>query len=391
MKFAASQTVINAPFPVKQFGHISQVTELSEYHDDLHARLLYLEDESTAWLSISADNIEMEIDVQKKIEKELVAFFDKPLHVTLSCTHSHHCCDPENPIYVQFFIDKVVQCAKEMHIKEMGNLTISYTTAYFDGVGKSRISHHEADSLQVDLFQIKQEEKELANIIIHNVHPTILFSTTPYFSAEYPGYLLQRLNETEPNVFHTFLNGAAGDTSTRFTRTCQTYASVERLGEKLFNKVMELKKEEKTSVPLQLAYVSEIIPLNHQFHPIDMSKMPSNLSAREIETIGYGQIMRQRLKDSPEALKKEVLLSCMDFGGPRIVFAPNEMFSWYRTQVDDSFCALVCYSNGHAPYITGPGQYLLTYETFTDTLTDESKLRIISFLQRYGQKQEKNQ
>ena len=149
---------------------------------------------------------------------------------------------------------------------------------------------------------------------------------------------------------------------------------------------MEMKNEELPSVPLKLSFMSETVYMDHQFNPIDMSKMPSNLSEREIETIGYGQIMRQRLKDAPEKLKKEVFLSCICFGDYRIVFAPNEMFSWWRTQVDDSFCALVCYSNGHAPYITGPGQYLLTYETFTDTITDETKYRIASVLNKWGKK-----
>ena len=384
MRFGTSQTIINAPFPVKQFGHITQVTELSEYHDDLHARLLYLEDGKTAWLHISADNLEFQRDVQMTLQKELRKHFSNNLHVTLSCTHSHHCCDPENPKYVDFFIETVLSCAKEMVIEEVGDLTISYSTSPFDGVGRSRISNHEAESLQVDLFQIKKEGKNIAEIIVHNVHPTILFSTHPFFSAEYPGYLLKKLNEAEPDVFHTFMNGAAGDTSTRFTRTSQDYDSVELLGGKLFTKVMEMKQETLPEMPIHLSFVSEMIPQEHQFNPIDMSKMPSNLSEREIETIGYGQIMRQRLKDAPETLKKDVLFSCIHFGGPRIIFVPNEMFSWYRTQVDDRFTALVCYSNGQSPYITAPGQYLLTYETFTDTLTDETKQHLIAVLNKWG-------
>ena len=384
MRFGTSQILINAPFPVKQYGHITQITELSEYHDDLYARLLYLQDEKTAWLHISADNLEFEYKVQSTLEDKLKEFFTPDLHVTLSCTHAHHCCDSENERYVAFFIDQVISCAKQMKIEEIGDLTISYSTSFFDGVGKSRISNHEAESLQVDLFQIRKDEKILAELIIHNVHPTILYAATPYFSAEYPGYLLKCMNEAEPDVFHTFMNGAAGDTSTRFTRKCQTYDSVELLGGNLFRKVMEMKQEPIPSVPLKLNFTSEIIPLNHQFNPIDMSNMPPNLSEREIETIGYGQIMRQRLKDKPENLKKEVLFTCINFGGPRIIFVPNEMFSWYRTQVDDSFCALVCYSNGQAPYITGPGQYLLTYETFTDTLTDETKQRLVSMLNNWG-------
>ena len=384
MRFGTTQTIINAPFPVKQSGHIQQVTELTEYHDDLHARLLYLENQDTAWLHISVDTIEFKLYVQETLEKELRNILHPELHVTVSGTHSHYCCDPFNENYIEFLLKTIVEAASSMEIKEMGDLTISYSTCPFEGVGTSRISNHVAESVQVDLFQIKKDGTSLADIVVHNVHPTVLYATTPYFSAEYPGYLLKCMNEAEPDVFHTFMNGPAGDISTRFTRKCQTYESVELLGRNLYEKVMEMKQEPVPAVPLNLSFISTVIPLEHQFNPIDMSKLPQNLTDRELETIGFGQIVRQQLKESPEQWDKENLFSCINFGGPRIIFVPNEMFSWYRTQVDDCICALVCYSNGQSPYITAPGKYLLTYETFTDTLTDETKQKLVSVLNKWG-------
>ena len=384
MRFGTTQVIINAPFPVKQSGHMQQVTELMEYHDNLHARLLYLENQNTSWLHISIDSIQFKLYFQQTLENELKNILRNDLHVTVSGTHSHYCCDPLNERYIEFLLKTIIEAASSMEIKEMGDLTISYSTCPFEGVGKSRISNHTAESVQVDLFQIKKDGKSLADIVVHNVHPTVLYATTPYFSAEYPGYLLKCMNEAEPDVFHTFMNGPAGDISTRFTRKCQTYESVELLGRNLYEKVMEMKQEELPEVPLKLSFDSTIIPLEHQFHPIDMSKLPQNLTDRELETIGFGQIVRQQLKESPEQLEKENLFSCVNFGGPRIIFVPNEMFSWYRTQVNDRFCALVCYSNGQSPYITAPGKYLLTYETFTDTLTDETKQKLCAVLHQYG-------
>lgn len=384
MRFATNIITINAPFPIKQYGHLVQVLELEEYHDDLHARLLYLEDENVAWLHVSADNLQFKLNVQKEIQKQLREFLHPALHVTVSCTHAHHCCDSEEKKYCDFFIQKVVEAAKELKIQDVGELTVSYTTSFFDEVGKSRISNHEADALQVDLFQIKKEEKVLAEIIVHNVHPTILFATSSFFSSEFPGYTLRRLNEVEPDVFHTYMSGPSGDISTRFTRTCQTYNSVEYLGDKLFNKLQSMKEEKLESFPIKLSFAQEVISIDHQFQPIDLSMMPENLSDREIETIGYGQIMRERLKEHPENLIQEAVFSCINFNGPRIIFEPIEMFSYYRTEVDLNTTALVCYSNGCGPYITGPGQYLLTYETFTDTLTDETKKRLIDTLHKWG-------
>ena len=285
---------------------------------------------------------------------------------------------------MQYFTDTVVEAAKNLKIREMGELTVSYQTESFDKLGKSRISHHVSESVQVDLIRIWQKEKAVADIVIHNVHPTTLYANEPYFSAEYPGYLMRCMQREEPEVFHTFMQGAAGDNSTRFTRSAQNYEAMEELAELLQKQVQKMKQQAVKTRPMRLSIEERIIPLSHTFAPIDMGAMPEDLSEREKLTIGYGQIMRKRLEDAPGKLKKEILLSCVDLGGIRIVFVPNEMFSWWRTQVDDSFCALVCYSNGDAPYMTGPGQYLLTYETFTDTVTDASKEQIRSVIRQWG-------
>lgn len=384
MRFATSRININPPFPVKQAGHLSQVDKISTVHDDLEARAMYLENEEMIWLHVSVDNLGIKIKVQNEVEKQLNAYYNKETHVTISTTHSHHCGDSGDEKYAAFIQEKILDMAKSLKIEEMDDLQITYQSVFFDQVGKSRISHHVSDSVHIDLFEIKNGEKLLADIIVHNVHPTILQANTPYFSSEYPGYVLRKLNETEPDVFHTFIQGPAGDNSTRFTRPSQDYSAVEALGEKLFAKLLEMKKEKLTSHPLKLSFQSKTISLEHEFNPIDLGEMPSDLSEREKETIGYGQIMRQRLKDHPENLRKESVFSQVDFGSCRIIFVPNEMFSWYRTQVNHELCALGCYSNGYAPYICGPDQHLLTYETFTDTVTKNKKQEIVHLLNTWG-------
>jgi len=384
MKFGSVSVVINPPFPVKQAGHIIQVDEIFTVHDDLHARLLYLEGEGVAWLHVSADSLGLPLCVQETLEQELSLYWNKPINVTVSATHAHHCCDPENEGYLTFFMETVLNAAKNMRIREVGELAVSYRSQDFDELGKSRISNHKADAVKLDLIQILSGDTILAEIIVHNVHPTVLYAKHPFFSAEYPGYVLQRLHGRKPEIFHTFMQGPAGDTSTRFTRKSQDYDSVIELGEKMVHKILEMKTQEAVPIPLKLSLEKKVLPLQHEFQPIDMSKMPTELSEREQITMSYGPILREQLKEHPEKLEKEILLTMIDFGGPRIIFAPNEMFSWWRTLLDASRCTLVCYSNGAAPYLTGPGQYLLTYETFTDTVTDESKEQIVKVIRSWN-------
>lgn len=383
MRFATTRTIINPPFPVKQAGHLLQVTPITEVHDNLEARILYLENEHCCWIHISADNLQFEYTMQKSLEDKLRAYYGKPLHVTLSTTHSHHCADGENPEYFEYFKKTVLEAAMNLEIREE-ELYIHYQTALFEGTGKSRISHHQAET-RLGLIEIRNQEKRLADITIYNVHPTVLYATTPYFSADYVGWYLHCCNENDPDVFHTWMSGPAGDTSTRFTRTSQDYSSVKMLGSLLFEQVQNMKDKPLAFVPMTLNYTETVLHLNHEMGPVDFSLMPQDLSERELETIEYGKIMREKLQDHPEQMRHDYLYSKVDLGAVRLIFAPNEMFSWWHTPLNREAAALVCYSNGWAHYLTGPDQHLITYETFTDTINRESKLKIADLFKKWGQ------
>lgn len=383
MKFATKVICINPLEPVKQAGHMTQTELISTVHDDLHARILYLE-QDVIWIHVSIDNLGFPRDFQDELQSKLSAHFTKPMHITVSCTHSHHCVNPRDVDYRNMVLDEVKEAIHSLSIEEIEDIQVSYQSCYFDQVGKSRISNHTAEHIYVDLIELSAQGRVLADLIIHNVHPTILFATTPYFSAEYPGYVLNQLNKKEPEVFHTFMQGADGDISTRFTRKGQDYEAVEDLGNHLLNQLLSMKQNAKPQFPCHLTFDSTIIDLEHEFEPIDMGEIPDNITDREKETIGYGQIMRQRLKDHPETLVQNIMLSRVGLGSISIIYMPNEMFSWYLGQVDKSKTSIACYSNGYAPYVTGIGSKLLTYETFTDTMTQQTKEKIVDQIQAWG-------
>jgi hypothetical protein len=181
------------------------------------------------------------------------------------------------------------------------------------------------------------------------------------------------------------MQGAAGDVSTRFTRPSQDYAAVRALGDEMVKEVERLMANEVEVVPFdKIVYASEVLPLEHEFNPIDLSNIPANLTPRELETIQQGVIMRENLSKKLENLVKQVKLSKMDFGPYTIVFCPNEAFSSYIDCVDTKRSALVAYSNGYSPYITGINDNFITYEKFTDTVTVEAKQELMKVLEKYG-------
>ena len=384
MKLAYSTICINPNKPTRQEGFLYQVNPIYNFHDDLHARIVAFENENEIVYLISGDTIGFPISMQDSLEHILQQKTDKKVHVTLCATHTHFGAETKDHRYQGEFIEKVVYAIEYLQFTEYDNLEISYQCVPFEKVGTSRISNHKANVL-LQLFTIYHKKHPLVQMIVHNCHPTIHHGETPYFTSEYPGYVLQELRRLYPNTYFTFLQGAAGDVSTRFTRSSQDYASVITLGNHMVEEIDRLMKEDKEYHPFnQFAYACTYVPMTHEFHPIDLSNIPANLSERELFTINEGVIMREALSKHLETLDKQVMVSKLDLGKNTLVFMPNEAFSSYIDCIDITRSALVAYSNGASPYITGINDNFITYEKFTDTVTVEAKQELMKVLEEYG-------
>ncbi|MBR0385916.1 MAG: hypothetical protein IJI05_05145 [Erysipelotrichaceae bacterium] len=385
MRYAFSQVVINPQKPVKQAGFIQQVDPISEVHDDLHARILALDDDKRILVHVSCDLLGIRIDFQRQLAKDLAHCFDKPFDLVVSTTHTHFAGDTSNDEYYQQLYRQISAGIEALEFQSAETITVSWRHIPCDGVvGTSRISHHKANVV-LGVAELKADGKKIGEIIYHNCHPTVMSGAdTHFFSAEYPGYVLGKLSEKEPGQFFTYMQGSSGDISTRFTRSGQTYPCVEELGDRLVNKIAEAEAIAAEEQLLQLSFDSITIPCEHEFSEIHFDEIPDYATERELETIGYGKIMRQRLKDNPERLQKESTISAAGLGPVTFVFAPNELFSGYLKYVNLDKAALVCYSNGYSPYVTPIDEKLLTYETFTDTLTRETKQKVADAITRFG-------
>ena len=84
------------------------------------------------------------------------------------------------------------------------------------------------------------------------------------------------------------------------------------------------------------------------------------------------------MKQSNDIIKKPIY--SWNLGAVKIVFVPNEIFSAYMSPLDLSKTILVSYSNGYGPYILPIGFPYLTYEMFTDTLTVQTKEKLMKII-----------
>lgn len=385
MKYAFKKINIEAPFPTTQCGHSCQVDELFEYHDHLYCRCLGFKDDNNWIIHLSMDLLAFDNNHRNMLQDKLREYYhDDNLHLITSTTHTHYANSVRTNKYVDYLFDLLVNEVTKMEYVDKNDITTTYQRLHTNAVGKSRISGYETNNEYLCLIRFFEQDHNFLNIVYNNCHPTILHANVPYFSSEYPGYVLKKLEDNYEGVDFTFLQGAAGDISSRFVRDGQTYESLMKLGDNLFDEIVSLMKQEPARVPLKLDYKEVYVPYEHEFTPIDLSNVRTDLSDREKETIRIGQQQREKLKEEASKIFGRLapggLIVGLDIGSVKLVFFPNEIFSEYMNYLDLDKEMLISYSNGYGPYVLPIDFKHITYEMFTDTLTRDTKLRIIETL-----------
>ncbi len=386
MKIGYKEICINPVKPVKQAGFIEQVNDVFTFHDDLYARILGLADHKREIYLCSLDNLGVSegLQLQQELVEKYRKYTGKEAVIQISCTHDHFAGYAGDKNYYKQLSTQLWNAIKNFEFKQT-RLFISHKHEFFDEVGKSRISHHEAKNIFLDLFEIFDKEKRLGTIIVYNCHPTILSGNTPYFSSEYPGYIIKRLKEIYPGEFFTFFQGAAGDISTRFTRTSQDYSAVEFLGNKLVHEINKLSGQKTSKTEIEnMTYEKHIFGMEFETKPIKLSNIPDDLTEREKETIKVGQEIRKKYLASKKKLDTEITISKLTLGGYNLIFSPKETFSSYIDAINTKKSVLICYTNGYSPYIVDIGFKGITYELFTDITTEETKIRMYKLLEDLG-------
>lgn len=384
MKLALKKFKINAPFPTTQCGHMTQTFLVDEFKDDLFGRIASISDNEQVYIHIVFDLLGLKETFQNRIKDHLSKTMKTPFTLVVSSTHTHYAHDNQNKEFLDYLYDITIKEIDALEYHEYDQLYVRYYQELFNKVGRSRISGYESNLERLGVTEIaldSQGEKVLLNLVVHNVHPTILSADVKFFSSEFPGRALRELEKKHPEQFFIYCTGAAGDISTRFTRDDQTYDSVRKLGDVLAEEIEQIKTRKEGFVPLKFSVKSVEVPYEHEIKDIDISRLRDGLSERELITVNYGKIIREKMKGKEDTLEKHALITAVKLSGLTLIYFPNELFSDYLNNVDLSRTMVITYSNGYAPYILPIGFKYITYEMFLDTLSDKTKVAIAETLQ----------
>lgn len=126
-------------------------------------------------------------------------------------------------------------------------VTVAVGTGHLKGLGSNRRDPTGPFDDTVTVLKVNGENGKVEGLIVnYTCHPTVLSAANYLISGDYPSFMQEALLRFYPGCTPMFLQGAAGDVSTRHTRRASTLEEACRLGELLAGKVIEVASRAQT-------------------------------------------------------------------------------------------------------------------------------------------------
>ncbi len=230
-------------------GYIARDGALSTgTHDDLEAALVVLDDgaRSVAWLALDAIGVTAALSA--RLRDAVVAGFGDTggpaadaVMVCASHTHSaplgwSGSIHPGHPgeassAMVAELCNRVEALASELARRPAVPVTAEWLLVGVTGLGGNRLSPDGPHDDRAGVLVLRDAAGAAAAMLVDfATHPTVLGPANLLWSADWPGAAREQLRTALGGTVVAFLQGAAGDVSTRFTRRAADFAEATRLG-----------------------------------------------------------------------------------------------------------------------------------------------------------------
>lgn len=393
MNIAFKKIDITPHLPVQLSGY-GKLQIAYEVHDNLYARIFLFKDENQDQelllvqldLAIFDDYLLNLISEKTNVPKE---------RLIVCSTHTHSGpggtidtyegllvgLDSDiggylNPEYC-WRIASDIGCATAQLKEELKPCTLRIYKGIVDGIGTNR--HDPEMDCDKDAFvlELTTEEKK-ALITRFSCHGTVLHEENLLVSADFPGFIEPHFTDEYELV--AFINGSAGDMSSRFTRKECSFAECERFGKLAADQLKEIMKQD---VPV---YKDFSINYKQAVFTVPTKKVDSEKEAKEKVEAAKKNLEEGILKNlDPTEIRLlesyvegagNALLSCRAFSkfssidvnvsalelpDLTIVFTPVEMFSVLSNKLKKYGLEFVSYTNGFKGYLPDENAYEKNY------------------------------
>lgn len=387
-------------------GYRERAGSAEGMHDPLFARALAFESSTGGLIMIALDVLAVDDDLVAAIRREVTSRMEEvpAARVVICATHTHS--GPSGIFATLEDYDRIL--AGEIACKSARAAVAAWESRRPGrlGAGACKIngvaSNREDPARVFDpvLRVLKLEDvrgNPIACVFNYACHPTVLDPKNLLFSRDWPGYTVDVMEASEGTVgMAMFVNGAAADVSTRYTRNASSFDEAERLGRIVAEGALSLAGGIECTATPEISVSRSMLMLPRR-RPVSLESARSalELARREVDSLRAcgnaspgdikraesvvlaWQVVLDRQRDlsadppcednrDTAALDRHVMtdISIVDFKDAVIVFLPGEVSAETgmrirqrvagvrRSDVDRVW--LVGYANGHIGYVVRP-------------------------------------
>lgn len=365
IKFGFASQKITPEIGVQLAGFLGN-RESVGVHDDLFTKVLYLNfSDKDRYIFIVLDTLavfkEFSFNISTKIEKELRIPRE---HIFISATHTHSGPDlgirylahtsKKDEKLIEYTVHQTIKAVLEAVSKNYEGKFEFTSVKFEEQICGNRRLENSNNTTEVKIFLLKALSGEIALAYNFGCHPTVLHEENLYISADFPGKVASLLAENVKNIkLVVFLNGAAGDISTRFFRKESSFNELDRIGTIVANNIKsglsfssELKLDEKhfnaKEIPISLkirelpSQESLVAMLKETMSELENAKKKGikNLRPYQSKIEGINSILANT---SPLASLKhlDTFIKIIMLDDLIFIGIPGEIFSTLGKQIED--------------------------------------------------------
>lgn len=384
MKLGFAKQNITPP-PGLALGGYAGYRPNSGVHDPLWCKAVLLEQAGERYALVVLDLMCVDESLHRRIAQAVEELGIARERLVVAAIHSHaapagvipgegalarvnEAIVPENPVFITY-MEQVVQAAADAcrHAARTAE-TFAVRTAREEmpPIGSER---HTGDPARGELTVLQARTESGKTLILYHLpcHPTVLNAANLQVSADFAGGIEQLLDAD----MAVFVNGAAGDISTRFTRRESTFAECERMGRMVADRIRALLENTPAVQPQPLKGMYRTVRLQpRQIMSVETAqKQLEEATLRWQQAVDAGEdpgtvrILKSYVEGAGVSLdfartmggigEFHVPVTVFSFAGLDFVTVPGELYS---TLLPENTAA-ICYANGYYRYIADENAY----------------------------------
>ena len=361
----ASEIEITPAAGLAMDGYMARDSVSAGVHDPLMAQVLVLDQAGRRAVIVTLDVLGVSQDFSDGLRRDLAALAGTADDAVLICA-SHTHAGPSGlqtwfpvdaaphlkPDLASLIRQRVLEATRQA-VARLQPAHLRAGSGELAGLGGDRNRPDQPVDQQVSVLSFHDANDAPIAVLFHFAcHPTVLSAANYLYSADFPGAARQHIRAVYPGAIALYLNGAAGNISTRFYRRDQSFAEVARLGQMLGERVLDLMRASSIEAAA-VDWQCEAIALPFRVFAAEARALAGTGNARLDTVRAEGAFIEAQLRCAHGGRVTQTTVVCAVRVGSWVLLAtPGEAFSdlALALRAVDPHALIVGYANDYVGY-----------------------------------------